>query len=104
MKGVWCFAKIEPDDAYLQTEVDEAFRELISVSTHQGHHHYTRLQFEFKSALVILQKIMDATLADVPSALGYMDDIIVFSTTTQELFEHLDIIFMRTRDYCFQLK
>lgn len=47
---------------------------------------------------------MDATLTDVPSALVYIDDIIVFSTTTQELFEHLDIVFMRTRDYCFQLK
>uniref|UniRef100_A0A5S6QRB2 Reverse transcriptase domain-containing protein n=1 Tax=Trichuris muris TaxID=70415 RepID=A0A5S6QRB2_TRIMR len=59
LNGGRVFSRIDFADAYLQIEVDERSKELLTINTHRGLYRYNRLPFGVKSALGIFQQIMD---------------------------------------------
>uniref|UniRef100_A0A5S6QNW5 Reverse transcriptase domain-containing protein n=1 Tax=Trichuris muris TaxID=70415 RepID=A0A5S6QNW5_TRIMR len=55
LNGGQYFSKIDLADAYLQVEVDEKSKELLTINTHRGLYRYNRLPFVVKSAPAIFQ-------------------------------------------------
>ncbi|CAH8535475.1 unnamed protein product [Dicrocoelium dendriticum] len=104
LNGGQCFAKLDLSDAYLQIEVDEASRELLTINTHRGLYQYHRLPFGVKSAPAIFQQIMDTMLTDVDGAAAYLDDIIVVGTNPDDLFRKLHLVLDRIQEYGFRLR
>ncbi|CAH8629424.1 unnamed protein product [Schistosoma rodhaini] len=104
LNGGTCFAKIDFSDAYLQVEVDDDSRELLTINTHRGLFQYTRLPFGIKTAPAIFQQIIDTMLTGIPGAAAYLDDIIVMGSTNSELSDRLHQVLNRVLEYGFQLR
>ena len=89
LNGGTCFAKLDLVDAYLQIEVDEDSKNLLTINTHKGLFQFCRLPFGVKSAPAIFQQTMDTMLTGLPGVSAYIDDIIITGTTPEELLHHL---------------
>ena len=104
LNGGTIFSKIDFSDAYLQLEVHESSRALVTINTHRGLYQYNRLPFGLKCAPAIFQQVMDTMLAGLPFAMAYMDDIIVVSSTAEDHIHHLRSVFSRILDFGFKVR
>ncbi|KAA3669779.1 uncharacterized protein DEA37_0011548, partial [Paragonimus westermani] len=77
MRGGKFSANLVLTYAYLQMEVSESSKELLTISTHHGLLQYQRLPLDVNTALAIFQQIRDTMLTDVPGAAAYLVDIVV---------------------------
>ena len=75
------FTKIDLSEAYLQMEVDDASKELLTINTHKGLYRMNRLPFGVASAPAIFQNVMDQVLNGLEGIGGFLDDIIVTRKT-----------------------
>ncbi|XP_065085289.1 uncharacterized protein K02A2.6-like [Ochlerotatus camptorhynchus] len=75
------FTHLDLSDAYLQVEVKEESRKLLTVNTHCGLFQYNRLPPGVKSAPGAFQRIIDSMVAAVKP---YLDDILIAGRTKQE--------------------
>ena len=98
-----CFAKIDFLDAFLQLEVEEDSKELLTINTHKGLFRYNRLPFGVKTAPSIFQQTMDAMLTGITGATAFLDDIIVSGTSQDELLQWLISVFERIQQYGFHV-
>ncbi|KAI8120353.1 Retrovirus-related Pol polyprotein from transposon 17.6 [Lucilia cuprina] len=78
------FSKIDLSDAYLQFEVDDNSKQLLTINTQKGLYIFNRLPPGVTSAPGAFQKAMDTILAGLDGVFAYLDDVIIASTTTQE--------------------
>ncbi|XP_055523196.1 uncharacterized protein K02A2.6-like [Wyeomyia smithii] len=69
------FSQIDLSDAFLQVEVDERSRELLTINTHRGLYRYNRLTPGVKAAPGAFQQLIDTMLAGLSCTSGYLDDI-----------------------------
>ena len=54
---------------------------------------FNRVPFGLTQAPAHFQKLINEVLTDCNFAMGYLDDIIIFSKTEEEHLEHLETIF-----------
>ncbi|CAH8589626.1 unnamed protein product [Dicrocoelium dendriticum] len=104
LNGGKYFATLDLADAYLQLEVEPESRKLLTINTHRGLYQYNRLPFGVKTAPAIFQQVMDAMLTGVTGAAAYLDGIIIMGSTQDELFQRLDDVLQRIKDYGFRLR
>ncbi|KAG5442165.1 hypothetical protein CSKR_203913 [Clonorchis sinensis] len=104
MNGGAYFAKLDLSEAYLQVEVAEESRHLLTINTRRGLFEYTRLPFGVKTAPSIFQQIMDTMLCDLTGVVAYLHDIIVVGATKEDLPSRLDAVLQRLNYYGFRLK
>ncbi|XP_053698840.1 uncharacterized protein K02A2.6-like [Sabethes cyaneus] len=69
------FTKIDLTQAYLQLEVEEGDREVLTLSTHRGLYRPTRLMYGIASAPAIWQRLMEEVLNGIPGVTVFLDDI-----------------------------
>lgn len=103
LNGGRYFSQIDLTDAYLQVEVDDTSKELLTINTHKGLYRYNRLPFGVKSAPGIFQQIMDTMLAGIKGAVAYLDDIIIMGRTKEEHDVRLDAVFQRIKEFGFHV-
>jgi len=65
LAGGQCFSKLDLSNAYLQMEVEEKSRELLTISTQKGLFRFNRLPFGVASP-ALFQKAMDQVLLGLP--------------------------------------
>ena len=104
LNGGICFAKIDFSDAFLQLEVDEDSKELLTINTHKGLFRYNCLPFGVKTAPSIFQQTMDAMLTGIMKATAFLDDIIVSGTSQDELLQRLISVFECIQQYGFHVR
>ncbi|XP_055604705.1 uncharacterized protein K02A2.6-like [Uranotaenia lowii] len=104
LAGARIFSQIDLSDAYLQVEVEEESRKLLTVNTHRGLFQYNRLAPGIKSAPGAFQRIIDCMVAGIPGVKTYLDDILVSGRTQEEHDRNLDATLGRIRDYGFHLR
>ncbi|XP_029165366.1 uncharacterized protein K02A2.6-like [Nylanderia fulva] len=75
MAGGTKFTKIDLQQAYLQLEVREEDRELLTLNTHKGLFRSTRLMYGIASAPAIWQREIENILGDIPGVSVFLDDI-----------------------------
>ncbi|KAF8564238.1 hypothetical protein P879_11853 [Paragonimus westermani] len=103
LKGGRCFAKLDLAEAFREVEVDEDSRELLSINPHRRLFKYRLLRFGVKSAPAIFQQVIDTVLTDVPGVAAYLDDITAMGTGPDDLYEKLDRVLNRIREFGFRL-
>uniref|UniRef100_A0A7I4XT76 RNA-directed DNA polymerase n=1 Tax=Haemonchus contortus TaxID=6289 RepID=A0A7I4XT76_HAECO len=84
LNGGTVFSQIDFADAYLQVEVDDDSKELLTINTHRGLYRYNRLPFGVKSAPGIFQQIIDSMISGLNGVAAYLDDVIVTGRTLSE--------------------
>ncbi|XP_049291417.1 uncharacterized protein K02A2.6-like [Anopheles funestus] len=98
------FSKIDLSDAFLQVEIEEQYRPLLTINTHLGLYLYNRLPPGVKIAPAAFQQIMDAMLAGIKGACGYMDDVVVGGRTSKEHDDNLSRLLHKIQDYGFTIR
>jgi len=84
--------------------LDENCRCYVTINTHQGLCHYTRLPFGVASAPALFQKLMDTVLQGIPGVTCYIDDILVSGKDEKQHLQILEEVFRRLEEHGFHLK
>uniref|UniRef100_A0A914WIF7 RNA-directed DNA polymerase n=1 Tax=Plectus sambesii TaxID=2011161 RepID=A0A914WIF7_9BILA len=104
LNGGRYFSLIDFSEAYLQIEVADESKDLLTIATHRGLYRFNRLPFGVKSAPGIFQQIVNAMLADVKGATAYLDDVIVVGKDIADHRKNLRETFRRIADYGFRVQ
>lgn len=78
-----CFAKPDLSDVYLQTEVNAASKRLLIINTYLDLYQSSSLPLGVRSALAVLQQIVDTMLPRFSGVAAYLDDILIKGSTHQ---------------------
>ncbi|XP_062711287.1 uncharacterized protein K02A2.6-like [Aedes albopictus] len=104
LNGSVVFSVIDLSDAYLQVEVDEESRKLLTINTHRGLFQFNRLAPGVKSAPGAFQRLVDGMIADIPGVRTFLDDAIIFGPTWEAHKASLDMLLQRLEEYGFHVK
>uniref|UniRef100_A0A5S6R0S0 Reverse transcriptase domain-containing protein n=1 Tax=Trichuris muris TaxID=70415 RepID=A0A5S6R0S0_TRIMR len=104
LNGGALFSRIDFADAYLQVEVDEQSKELLTINTHRGLYRYNRLPFGVKSAPGIFQQIMDTMLAGLTGGVAYLDDVIIVGKDSEDQQKNLEAVLERIDEFGFCIR
>lgn len=104
LNGKKVFSKIDLSDAFLQLELDDEAKRLLTVNTHVGLFRVNRMQPGVKTAPGLFQELMTKMLSGTKGAVAFIDDIIVSGECEADhnkvLFDVLD----RIQEYGFKLR
>ena len=98
------YSTIDLADAYMQLELDEESKKLMTINTPWGLYRYNRLCFGVASAPAIFQRLMDALIADLPGVAAYIDDLVVSGETEEEHLNNLTRLFERLQEYGLRIE
>ena len=91
-------------DAYLQMEVEDDSKELVTIYTHKGLFQYHRLPFRVKCAPDIFQEAMDRMITGLEGCAAYLDDVIVTGSTLGKHNNNVQALFERIADCGFRVR
>nr|XP_029729204.1 uncharacterized protein LOC115266775 [Aedes albopictus] len=89
------FSKIDLSQAYLQLEVREEDRGLLTLSTHKGLYRPTRLMYGVASAPAVFQRLMEQILQGIPGVTVFIDDIRVTGPDDESHLRRLEEVLKR---------
>ncbi|XP_062538267.1 uncharacterized protein K02A2.6-like [Armigeres subalbatus] len=104
VSGSKIFSIIDLSDAYLQVEVDDKSKKLLTINTHRGLFRFNRLAPGVKSAPGIFQQLMSKMVSGIRGVEVFLDDILVHSKTLEEHNRILNMLFRRLFEYGFHLR
>ena len=96
--GKW-FSKINLKNPYQQIQLAESSKPLVTINTHRGLYHYTRLPFGVASAPALFQKVMDTVLQGLPKVICFLDDILITASSCQEHLENVHRVLQWLEQY-----
>ncbi|XP_033124030.1 uncharacterized protein K02A2.6-like [Anneissia japonica] len=98
------FTTLDLSQAYQQMVVDEDSRKLLSINTHKGLFHYTRLPYRIASAPSIFQNAMEQISQGLEGVICYFDDILISVIDEKQHLERLEAVLSRLETYGLRLK
>jgi len=101
-----CFATIDLLSGYWQLRMTDRAKERSAFCTRRGLFQFTRMPFGLSGAPGSFCRLMSIVLRDLSWVVCfcYLDDIVVFARSTQELLERLRIVLDRLRDVGLKAK
>uniref|UniRef100_W6NBQ2 RNA-directed DNA polymerase n=1 Tax=Haemonchus contortus TaxID=6289 RepID=W6NBQ2_HAECO len=104
LNGGRYFSQLDLAEAYLQLEVDDDSKQLLTINTHRGLFRFNRLPFGVKPAPGIFQQCINALIAGLDGTAAYLDDILVTGRTIDEHNTRLNAALQRNQDYGFRIR
>ena len=105
LKGYKVFSSLDFRSGYYHIGLsDSAKPKSAFVLSSLGKYQFNRVPFRLAQAPAYFQKLINDILKDCNFAMGYLDDIIIYSRTEKEHLEHLEEIFGRLRAAELKLK
>ena len=100
------FSTLDCNSGYWQIPIEERDRDKTAFVTHCGVHRFKRMPFGLCNAPATFQRALDMLLSKVKwkYALVYLDDVIIYSKSIDEHFEHLDYVLSILRNAGATLK
>jgi len=102
------FTTLDCNSGYWQIPVRNEDRDKTAFVTHVGVHRFKRMPFGLCNAPATFQRALDMILAQVKwrNALVYLDDVIIYSHTIQEHYDHVNFVLhhLRQAGVSLQLK
>ncbi|XP_062713344.1 uncharacterized protein LOC134290257 [Aedes albopictus] len=98
------FSQIDLTDAFLQVEVDEGSRNLLTINTHRGLYRYNRLPPGVKAAPGAFQQLIDTMLVGLKGVSGYLDDIVVGGVDEEDHNRNLRAVLQRIQEFGFTIR
>ena len=105
LKGYKVFSTIDLRSGYYHIGLSESAKPKTAfVISNVGKYQFNRAPFGLAQAPAYFMKLTNIVLTGVDFAMGYLDNIIIFSKTEEEHVEQLRIIFERLRQAGLKLK
>jgi len=106
LRGAKYFATIDLLSGYWQLGLTDRAKECSAFCTRRGLFQFTRMPFGLSNAPSSFCRLMHIILKDLlyVQCLCYLDDIVVFADSPEQLLEHLDAVFSRLRQYGLKAK
>ena len=106
LKGAQYFCTLDLQSGYLQVKMKEEDQEKTAMTTPFGLFEFNRMAFGLTNAPASFQRLMERCLAglNLRICLAYLDDIIVFGQTVEEVIERLEVVLKRLGDFGLKLK
>ncbi|PIC32480.1 hypothetical protein B9Z55_012795 [Caenorhabditis nigoni] len=98
------FTQVDLAEAYLQIEMDDDSKTMLTINTHLGMFHYNRMPFGVKTTPAMFQQVIDTMITGLEGVSAYMDDIIITGATIAEHNDRLQQLFRRIEDYGFRVR
>ena len=95
LSGGQHFSKIDLKNVYLQIEMEEESKKLLTINTHRGLFRYNRLVFGIASAPAISQKTIEQVMQGVPGTQVILDDMIITGKSDTEHLQNLEMALQR---------
>ena len=103
--GATIFSTIDLHSGYYHIGLTRESRAKSAFVVPMGKWQFKRTPFELSQAPTYFQLLIDKVLMGCSSfAMGYLDDIIIFSKTEEEHLQHLEEIFVRLRKFGLKMK
>lgn len=83
--GALFFTKLDLKDAYFHVELQEEVRHYTTFMTANGLMRFKRLPFGLSCAPEMFQRVMERLLINCKNVIIYLDDILIFALTLEEL-------------------
>ena len=93
------FTVLDLKNAFLQLNVKENCREILTINTHKGLFRFKRLPFGIANAPSAFQAELDKILSGLNNVAWYMDDIIVIGQSLEECVENVRTVCSRLKSY-----
>ncbi|GFR43102.1 hypothetical protein Agub_g3949 [Astrephomene gubernaculifera] len=93
--GATVFSSLDLTQGYHQLLMHDEERERTAFRTPFGHYQYKVLPFGLTNAPAVFQSAMNSVLQDLPFAVVYLDDILIFSKSRDEHVEHVRVVLER---------
>ena len=105
LQGYKIFSTLDLRSGYYHIGLSEDVKPKTAfVVAGMGKYQFNRVPFGLAQAPAYLQRLINEVLTGLDFAMGYLDDIIIFSRTEEEHLRHLEIIFERLRGADLKLK
>ena len=105
LQGYKVFSTLDLRSGYYHIGLsDSAKPKTAFVVSGMGKFEFNRVPFGLAQAPAYFQRLINEVLTDCNFAMGYLDDIIIFSKTEEEHLQHLEEIFEQLRKAGLKLK
>ena len=104
LQGSKVFSSLDLCSAYQQVKLNESDYQKTAFRTPFGLYEYKVLPFGLTNAPSAFMSIINEVIADLPFAVVYLDDILVFSKNPEDHVRHVEEILNRLRKHHFFLK
>lgn len=91
-KGELFFTKLDLSNAFFHVKLHQNVRHFTTFMTANGLMRFKRLPFGLSCAPEIFQKVMEKVLVDCKGKIIYLDDILIFGTTVEELERRTSVV------------
>ena len=98
MNGAKYFSPLNLCTGYHHIPLDEHSIPKTAFTFPFGEYEYLKVPFVLAQALAYFQELMDKVLKDLPFAIAYLDDIIIYNKTAKEHLDHLQLVFHKLSD------
>ena len=97
LAGAKYFSTVKLKSAYNQVEIDESDQHNIAFTTPMGLYEYMKMPYELCNSPATFQMLMHIVFREEMNekVLIFSDDIIIYSSTIEEHFERLALVFQR---------
>ena len=107
LAGAVVYTTLDMTSGYHQVEVAEEDRDKTAFVTGRGHHlRYVTMPFGLCNAPSTFQRLMEKVLVGLvwKTCVVYLDDVVIFSRSIEEHYEHLREVFNRFKQHNLKLK
>ena len=106
LEGSVVYSTFDMRSGYYHIELTPASKEksaFVVGGPYAGKYQWNRCPFGLTQAPAYFQKVVHEVIEGLSFAYGYLDDILVFSKSIEEHYQHCKIIFKRLKKYKFKL-
>ena len=89
LNGVKYFSTLDVTAGYHYIPLDKSLIPKTAFNLPFGKYEYVKVPFRLAQVPAYFQELMTGILKDFDFAIAYLDDIIIFSRTTEELLSHI---------------
>ena len=106
LEGSVVYSTFDMRSGYYHIELTPASKEksaFVVGGPYAGKYQWNRCPFGLTQAPAYFQRVVHEVIEGLPFAYGYLDDILVFSKSIEEHYQHCEIIFKRLKKYKLKL-